>query len=131
MSIKSGDTLTRGAGVAQAWRAQLQRLALLNRGVGLDVMSAALHVRDRRAWEFMAWLALVEERARDDVLHGGIPRSGEGKGDGIPLSAAQRLDIEVPLLLKRMARAIDCLLRRLAEEPSQTLKVLDKQCRLW
>jgi hypothetical protein len=70
----------------------------------LDLVLRALACRDKAAWEFMAWYAGREHAARCDTEEGGCP-SGNGSGehsDGIPLSTAQRIAAELPLLLRRI-----------------------------
>jgi hypothetical protein len=114
--IHTGDLLTRGAGPDAARREQLQALSRRNSALGQDAMTAALQVIDDDVWRFVAWYRTVEARCHADQADAGLHCTGNGSGDGIPLSACQRLEHEIPLLLAQIM-----------EHPEEMLERLDKQ----
>jgi len=116
MPIRNGDLLTTGAGPDAARRDQLHALARRNAALGQDAMTAALQVIDDDVWLFMVWYRGIEARCHADQADAGLHCTGNGTGDGIPLSACQRLEHEIPLLLTQIM-----------ERPEEMLKRLDKQ----
>jgi len=98
---------TQSCPLSRQARAQLHRAA--ERACGpdgqrADIVLKVLACRDPVVSSFPAWFVDREHAAEQDRLHGGCP-CGSGNGerwDGVPLSTAQRLAAEIPLLIEQL-----------------------------
>jgi len=128
--IHAGDIIAKGVGNDAATRAQRRTLAKRNAELGMDVMMTALCVSEASYWRLGAALVRIKARACADCCDGGLPVYASGAtGAGIPISPAQRHNVEIAAFLRRLCTSlerVDECMARLAEDPEAALKALDK-----